>query len=141
MATTRTSPTDSARRWPPACSIRSTVTRSRALDALRRQRRNPVVAMETLPPGAELDAAPAGDDPHAVLAAAQAGTALHAALDRLDPLRRQLVTLTYFRGLTQQEVADHTGLPLGTVKSHLRRALAALRDTLAATGTTGAPAP
>jgi RNA polymerase sigma factor (sigma-70 family) len=136
----RQAPRYDARRGPLRAWV-MVMARSRALDALRRQRRNPVVAMETLPPGAELDAIPAGDDPHAVLAAAQAGAALHAALDRLDPLRRQLVALSYFRGLTQQEVADHTGLPLGTVKSHLRRALAALRDTLAAAGTTGAPAP
>lgn len=106
------------------------MARSRALDALRRQRRNPVVAMDELPARAELDAAMVAGDPQDLLADAQAGSALHAALAGLDPLRRQLVSLTYFRGLTQQEVADHTGLPLGTVKSHLRRALAALRSTL-----------
>lgn len=140
----RQAPRYDARRGPVRAWV-MVMARSRALDALRRQRRNPVVAMDTLPPGIELDAGQTTDDPHALVAATQAGAALHAALDGLDPLRRQLISLTYFRGLTQQEVADHTGLPLGTVKSHLRRALAALRDTLApaglAAGTTGAPTP
>ena len=136
----RQAPRYDARRGPVRAWV-MVMARSRALDALRRQRRNPVLAMDGLPAGAELSAAQACDDPHALLAAAQASAALHAALVGLEPLRRQLVTLTYFRGLSQQEVADHTGLPLGTVKSHLRRTLAALRNTLAPTGTAAAPAP
>ena len=129
----RQAPRFDARRGPVRAWV-MVMARSRALDALRRHRRNPVVAMDQLPPRAELDAAqaePAAHDPQELLAASQTDAALHAALHGLDPLRRQLVSLTYFRGLTQQEVADHTGLPLGTVKSHLRRALASLRDTLA----------
>ncbi len=126
----RQAPRFDARRGPVRAWV-MVMARSRALDALRRHRRNPVLAMDALPARAELDAALAARDPQDLLATAQADSALHAALAGLDPLRRQLVSLTYFRGLTQQEVADHTGLPLGTVKSHLRRALAALRSTLA----------
>jgi RNA polymerase sigma factor (sigma-70 family) len=125
----RQAPRFDARRGPVRAWV-MVMARSRALDALRRQRRNPVVSMDEPPAWAQLDATPTGSDPQELLVIAQADAALHAALDGLDPLRRQLVSLTYFRGLTQQEVADHTGLPLGTVKSHLRRALAALRDTL-----------
>ena len=57
--------------------------------------------------------------------------AIRAALDALNPVQRQLVALAFFRGLSHQEIADHTGLPLGTVKSHLRRALETLRARLA----------
>ena len=63
------------------------------------------------------------------------GSLSHAltALAALDPLPRQLLALVFFRGLTHEEVAEQAGLPLGTVKSHVRRALLSLRGTLAAT--------
>lgn len=126
----RQAPRFEARRGPVRAWVMM-MARSRALDALRRLKRNPVVAMDEPPAWAERAAEQPVNDPQELLAATQADAALHAAVNGLDPLRRQLVSLTYFRGLTQQEIADHTGLPLGTVKSHLRRALAALRDTLA----------
>ena len=43
-----------------------------------------------------------------------------------------MIALVFFRGLTHEEVASHAGLPLGTVKSHVRRALLNLRGALAA---------
>jgi len=108
------------------------MARSRALDALRSQRHNPLVAMDAVPDDGVGDGSAAASDPQDLLLAAQTQGALQAALHRLDPLLRQLVSLCYFRGLTQQEVADHTGLPLGTVKTHLRRSLALLRSALVA---------
>ena len=54
---------------------------------------------------------------------------VQAALAGLEPLPRQLVALAFFRGLSHEEISDHTGLPLGTVKSHIRRALGRLRET------------
>jgi RNA polymerase sigma-70 factor (ECF subfamily) len=53
------------------------------------------------------------------------------ALARLTPEQRRVVALAYFNGLTQEEVAEASGLPLGTVKSHLRRGLEALREHFA----------
>jgi RNA polymerase sigma-70 factor (ECF subfamily) len=76
--------------------------------------------------------------PQDLLFAAQQGSRLKAALEALDPLRRQLVSLSFYRGLTQQEISDQTGLPLGTVKSHLRRSMATLREVI---GSDVAPAP
>ena len=60
----------------------------------------------------------------------QANRHLHAALARLEPIARQLIALAFFRGLTHDEIAGHTGLPLGTVKSHIRRAVLNLRGWL-----------
>jgi DNA-directed RNA polymerase specialized sigma24 family protein len=49
---------------------------------------------------------------------------------------RQLVSLAFFRGLSHEEIAQQTRLPLGTVKSQIRRALLSLRELLAADGLT-----
>jgi DNA-directed RNA polymerase specialized sigma24 family protein len=49
---------------------------------------------------------------------------------RLPPKRRALVVLRYYSGLTDAEIAETTGLPMGTVKSTLHRALAELRKEL-----------
>ena len=53
--------------------------------------------------------------------------ALRAALDRLTLRQRICVVCRYWLGLTDVETAAATGLSLGTVKTHLRRALSALR--------------
>ena len=101
-----------------------TIARSRALDALRR--RDPAQCTDDAGES-EPDLA---DGPEDLLAATEIGNQLHSALAGLDPLPRQLVALAFFRGLSHEEIAVHTGLPLGTVKSHIRRALGRLRETL-----------
>lgn len=52
------------------------------------------------------------------------------ALLMLSEPQRQAITLAYFRGFTHHEIAGHLDMPLGTVKTHLRRALDALREAL-----------
>jgi RNA polymerase sigma-70 factor (ECF subfamily) len=71
-------------------------------------------------------------DPEKMLSQIQAGYALRIALQSLTPRRRQLIDLAFFQGLSHQELADEIGMRLGTVKSHLRRALATLQDRLTA---------
>ena len=52
------------------------------------------------------------------------------ALESLPPAARQVVELAFYGDLTQVEIAERTGLPIGTVKSHMRRALLRLRADL-----------
>ncbi|ESQ80347.1 RNA polymerase sigma factor [Asticcacaulis sp. YBE204] len=56
---------------------------------------------------------------------------LDGALSQLKPAERLCVTLNFSGGLSHQDIATETGLPLGTVKSHIKRALAALKSSLA----------
>lgn len=104
-----------------------TIARSRALDAWRR-----------IPPFEELIAPEAVgnsdsqglDTPPDLLSVVEQNHLLHSALETLDHLPRQLIALAFFRGLSHEEIATHAGLPLGTVKSHIRRAVIHLRDAL-----------
>lgn len=52
------------------------------------------------------------------------------ALQRLTTDQRRTLELGYLEGFTQQEVAEHLAMPLGTVKSHQRRGLQQLRRVL-----------
>jgi RNA polymerase sigma factor (sigma-70 family) len=106
------------------------ITRSRSLDALRAMGRNPLHEALDIDDEHSADVAVDHTDPQTLLGATQIAAQIELALEALDPLRRQLVALAFQRGYSQSEIADHTGLPLGTVKSHLRRALAAMKLSL-----------
>ncbi|MDO0939064.1 sigma-70 family RNA polymerase sigma factor [Streptomyces sp. DG2A-72] len=56
------------------------------------------------------------------------------ALSLLTPAQRKVLTLTYYRGYSVVQAAEHLGIPPGTVKSRSYYALRALRDTLRARG-------
>lgn len=51
-------------------------------------------------------------------------------VQKLDPKHRQLIELLYFEGYTQAEVSDELDIPLGTVKSRVRKAFSDLRVLL-----------
>ena len=117
---------DSLRGGPLAWLL--TISRTRALDHLRRA--DPA---EAHPDPTLLDPAEAmgrGDDPQDLLLACEGQAELLRALEQLSALQRQLIALAFFRGLTHQEIAAHARLPLGSVKTYIRRALAQLRAQL-----------
>jgi RNA polymerase sigma-70 factor (ECF subfamily) len=105
-----------------------TICRSRAIDSIRRRDEAQTSAdpeqLRTGEPGGE-------DDPQDLLLLAQRDGALHHALAQLEPVQRQLLSLAFFRGFTHEEIATHARLPLGSVKTHIRKALALLRAKLA----------
>ncbi len=116
----------------PALTWMLVMCRSRALDRLRRNRvRQQAVSLDE---SQEEDIPATGPGPEDLLNLVQQGTAVHRALESLTPLRRQLVSLAFLRGLSHLEIAQECRLPVGTVKSHIRRALTALRSELGVGG-------
>ena len=120
----------SAGRYQPArASVRTwllTIVHRRAIDVVRRRRRpEATVELDEL----AFDAITVPDVWDAVAQGLdQASVA--AALATIAPAQREAIELAYFEGLTQTEIADRTGAPLGTVKSRLRLGLVGLRRTL-----------
>jgi RNA polymerase sigma-70 factor (ECF subfamily) len=101
--------------------------RSRALDRLRQLRAGP--------PTVDFDAVREveGDEdeqPDDLLSLFQQRSLVRAALEQLTPQRRLLISLSFLQGWSHHEIAAATGMPLGTVKSNARRALAQLRAAL-----------
>jgi RNA polymerase sigma-70 factor (ECF subfamily) len=101
--------------------------RNRAIDRLRSHRRH--IAHKPYDADPEWEMA---EPPHAALVQFQEGISVHAAMSILSPLRQQLLALAFFDELTHEQIADRVALPLGTVKSHLRRALRSMRGSLGA---------
>jgi RNA polymerase sigma-70 factor (ECF subfamily) len=58
------------------------------------------------------------------------GVDVQAALDQLSPKLREVIVLNFYQGLRYQEVADVLEIPLGTVKSRINLAIAALKEIL-----------
>ena len=68
--------------------------------------------------------------PREAMEIAETGMAVAVAMARLPPIRRTLLTMAFSQELTHPQIAASTSLALGTVKSHLRRAIRTLRETL-----------
>lgn len=97
------------------------IARYRVLDVYRAGARIPTPSPHLEPEGAA----------HADETAAVADRLLVAhALDQLSARARRVVELAFYSDLSQSEIADHLDLPLGTVKSDMRRALRRLRGHL-----------
>lgn len=107
----------------------STMARSRALDSLRRDACRPMGQLfdddlDRLPcPGAQ-------SDPQQVLGQRQLRALVEDALQRLSAQLRQLLSMALFGGMSHEQIACATRLPLGTVKSHIRRGLLRIKAML-----------
>lgn len=103
-----------------------TVVRNRALNVVRDGRR------EELPGGDALETEP---EPEAIIGDAVERLAtesrLKNCLERLDVEKRDSVLLAYVTGFSHGEIAGRLGVPLGTVKSWVKRGLAALKECMA----------
>jgi RNA polymerase sigma factor (sigma-70 family) len=99
-----------------------TITRRRIADTLDARRR--VRELQE-----KLQAFTLGDDPAPGI---DLGDRLLLAdeIDRLEPDARRVVRLAFYDDLTHQQIATRLDMPLGTVKSHIRRSLIRLRSRL-----------
>ena len=102
-----------------------TVVHRRAVDLVRREQSRRGEPLEVAP---EPSVGPVDED--AVLRDRRA--AVQAALTELPGDQRQALELAYYGGLTQSELAERLGVPLGTVKSRMFAGLGRLRELLAA---------
>jgi RNA polymerase sigma-70 factor (ECF subfamily) len=104
------------------------VARNRAIDYLRSaggRERNTLEFEETDHPALYTDM-------ERDLLASDKARRVKAAMAKLSPKQRQVIELAYFEGLSQTEMAERMGEPLGTVKTWVRTALKNLRDDLGA---------
>lgn len=106
-----------------------TIARSRALDrvrSLRRRREEPLEGDD----GEVVVQQAAEGDPGLDAEASERRRIVIAALDGLPAEQREALELGYFGGLSQSEIAERTGQPLGTVKTRMRLAMQKLRGQL-----------
>jgi RNA polymerase sigma-70 factor, ECF subfamily len=76
------------------------------------------------------DAVDPAADPESEVADASQALQLQMAVASLAPGSREVIELAYWQGLSQVEIAERLGLPLGTVKTRTRRGLALLAEAL-----------
>ena len=107
----------------------TSITRHRAIDQLRRRGSRPEqhsVAWAEISPGAE----PSANGPEGSIALSLERQRIRAAIARLPQEQQQVLALAYFQGLSQSEIAETTGQPLGTVKTRIRLGMQKLREAL-----------
>ena len=109
--------------YTPGCSCCAGRARSITIEGCvcdHKKRRNSTTRLEF----------PLTSGPEDLLEGLQQNTLLYQALHSLPSLRRQLLALAFLKGLNHRQIALITGLPIGTVKSHIRRSLQNLREVL-----------
>lgn len=107
------------------------VVRSRGLDFLRRRASGRADRMQALDD--VISDTVAGDSPNPMdtAQASEQALALHQCLSQLDNKQREVVSLAYMRDMSHGELAEQLKLPLGTVKTWIRRGLEQLRGCMA----------
>jgi RNA polymerase sigma-70 factor (ECF subfamily) len=106
-----------------------TIARSRALDrvrSVRRRREDPIEGED----GQAVVQQVAVGDPGSDAEASERRTIVVRALEDLPPDQREALELGYFGGLSQSEIAERTGQPLGTIKTRMRLAMQKMRSHL-----------
>ena len=102
------------------------ITRHKVADRQRERARQSRITQAIAVTTVEQTSAPTEDVADRVLVADE--------LQRLEPTPRHILELAFYQDLTHAQIASLTGLPLGTVKSHIRRSLERLRTRMEVDG-------
>ncbi|MEM9552624.1 MAG: sigma-70 family RNA polymerase sigma factor [Acidobacteriota bacterium] len=100
------------------------ITRRRLIDRLRREQRRP--STQVMIP--ELH--DVADNEHRQLEAVVEVSLASKALAELKPKERRVLLLSTYHGMSHGQIAEHTGIPLGTVKTYIRRGLQRVKERL-----------
>jgi RNA polymerase sigma factor (sigma-70 family) len=100
-----------------------TLVHRRAVDVVRREERRRADPLDS-------DPTSGSESTDETAAVREQRRAVQSALSQLPPDQRQALELAYYGGLSQSELAERLGVPVGTVKSRMFAALAKLRDLL-----------
>lgn len=106
------------------------VVRSRGLDFLRRRTSDRADAVQELDDVISDTVAGNSPNPMDTTLASEQANALHVCLSKLDNKQREVISLAYMRDLSHAELANQLKLPLGTVKTWIRRGLEQLRGCM-----------
>lgn len=114
----------------PPMAWMALIVRSRGLDFLRRRASDRADVMQELDD--VISDTVAGDSPNPMdtAQASEQARALHQCLGQLDHKQREVVSLAYLRDMSHGELAEQLKLPLGTVKTWIRRGLEQLRGCM-----------
>ena len=126
LAAWRTSASFDARRGTASTWLLTLVHR-RSVDVVRREERRRAGPLDDAPVAS-------GDATDETAEVRELRRGVQAALAVLTPAEREALELAYYAGLSQSEIAERLGVPLGTVKSRMFAGLAKLRDALGETG-------
>ena len=105
----------------------STITRNRAIDRVRSRSNRRRILKGLVPQPSTVDAFSL---PEEQASQGERSQRVREALQTLPDKQRDLLWLAYYHGLSQSEIANHTNIPLGTVKSRMRQGLLKLKGTL-----------
>ena len=126
----RTAPDYRASLSPPMAWL-GLIVRSRSLDLLRRRKAEREHLTDEIDEAMADTLEGTSPNPMDTSLASQQAWALHQCLGRLENKQREVVSLAYLRDLSHGELAQQLRLPLGTVKTWIRRGLDQLRSCMA----------
>jgi RNA polymerase sigma-70 factor, ECF subfamily len=106
------------------------ISRHKAIDRLRSRQRQSRLSEAMASEAASVPVSAPADRADHALARSDERERVRAALAQLGATQRQAIDLAFFAGLTQTQISERLGEPLGTVKARIRRGLLALRDVL-----------
>ncbi|MBA3830377.1 MAG: sigma-70 family RNA polymerase sigma factor [Chthoniobacterales bacterium] len=106
------------------------ISRHKAIDFLRSRQRQSRLAEAVANEPDEITATAPAQPADNLLARRDERERVHAALAQLGADQREAIDLAFFGGLTQTQISEKLGTPLGTVKARIRRGLLVLREVL-----------